>query len=320
MSKLASELWSATKACVRAVPGDLADLTTPQKLGMTLFAILSVTFSIIDFNSIIFPNRGLSPLKWVNDTNAGHATWQRVLMTFSAVASFSGVMAVVLTTLGRFSNYTWGLINAVAYGLAALAYSYAGDFQLNIIYFAPMQFVGILTWSRNLNADTHDAKSKSLTWVQRLVVLVVMGAMAAALFYEIPAFSTALTGAYYYADSDVPHSLDAIAVALQVAAQILMTMCVWEQWILWIAADVVQIIMFSGAIAVNSFDFNICVMWSLFLINALVGLYVWFRKAHSGAIRLAGDEESAGAGAAAEEASGSTLMPDQTVVSKESSS
>jgi nicotinamide mononucleotide transporter PnuC len=274
---------------ILSVRTDLIALLPWQMILVTLFAMIVIAFSVLDFNALIFPGSKSSILKWMNDTLDGRPLWERILMTFSGLASFSGVLCVVLASLGRYSNYFWGMINTLSYGLAALAYGYAGDAQLNILFFFPMQLVGMRLWFSELesvsSAEGSQVVAKSMTWVQRLGVLVLAAALAVIFYFEIPAVACLLTGEYTYQHRRVPHILDSIAVALSVLAQILLTKRYWEQWVLWISVDIVQIAMFSG-VGGFGIDFNIVFMWSLFLINALCGVKVWYRRAHPAVSKL----------------------------------
>lgn len=71
--------------------------------------------------------------------------------------------------------------------------------------------------------------------------------------------------------------LDAATNGLNIIGQLLLLFRYWEQWIFWIAVDCLQIVMYSG-VAGFGVDFNILFMWSLYLVNALFGLYVWFMR------------------------------------------
>lgn len=145
-----SSIPSAFIASFRAMPRDLAILNLWQRIFVTIFGIVMVVFSIVDFTYFI--NSSLpSPIKWVNDRDVwGMETWRLVLMTFSGISSFSGALTVFLAALGRHSAWSWGLINTVFYGMFAFAYGYAGDAQLHYFYILPAQFVGMVTWSKNL--------------------------------------------------------------------------------------------------------------------------------------------------------------------------
>src|SRR5579862_9304865 len=252
------------------------------------FGIFLVIFSILDFNVLLLSpaeRSSQSLLKWTNDTHAGIALWRRILMTLSGVAAFSGALNVVLVARGRYSNYVWGIINCVTYGAFAMAYGYAGDAQLNIIFFLPMQFVGIYMWMGNLDQE-HVARSQSLGWLGRCGTLIVSLLIAVAFYYEIPEFAKALTGSYYFAGMPVPRRLDSATNALSICAQILMLYRFWEQWLFWISVDVLQILMYSGTVGV-ALDINVLLMFLLFLCNALYGCYSWFQRARADGVEAA---------------------------------
>jgi HTH-type transcriptional repressor of NAD biosynthesis genes len=197
-------------------------------------------------------------------------------MMLSGVASFTGVMSVVLTTKGKFSSYFWGIINCILYGLFAFAYGYTGDAQLNIIFFLPFQFIGIYMWKDNLDNE-ETAIPRSLNFWKWLLVLISSLLLSVGFYYEIPPFTILLTGSYAFTDNQIPWKLDAVSNALNVVAQILLIGRYWEQWILWIAVDCMQIAMYTG-VARFGIEINIITMWCLFLVNALFGCKIWFLK------------------------------------------
>ena len=161
------------------------------------------------------------------------------------MASFTNVLNVVLVIQGKISAYFWGIIGAILYGIFAFAYGYVGDAQLYVLFFLPMQFIGIYVWSRQLDYEsTTRVKSlKILGWI--FVVLLCVG-FGALFYFEIPAFSKLLTGQYLFADNLVPHILDASTNAISVVGQFLLIFCYWEQYILWLCVNIIAIIMYSG--------------------------------------------------------------------------
>ena len=131
------------------------------------------------------------------------------------------------------------------YGTYAFAYGYVGDAQLYVLFFLPMQFVGIYIWSKQLdNQSTTRVKSlKLLGWILILVLCVGLGFL---FYYEIPAFAKLLTSQYFFETNFVAHLFDASTNAISVVAQFLLILCYWEQYILWAAVNVIGIIMYSG--------------------------------------------------------------------------
>lgn len=130
---------------LRSVLPDLKCLTWLQVIFLFIFGATVVVFNILDFNKIVSKKTdddSTTLMKYTNDERAGIEYWRRILMCLSSAAAFTGAMSVVLTTLGKISSLFWGIINCVLYGLYAFAYGYAGDAQLNIVFFLPSQYYG----------------------------------------------------------------------------------------------------------------------------------------------------------------------------------
>jgi HTH-type transcriptional repressor of NAD biosynthesis genes len=265
-----------TTKLFKSIIYDLYCFTWWQSILLIIFCCASIVFSILDFNHFTTPDTDPNLLGWDNDRDNGITYWRRILMILSGVASFTGVMSVVLTTKGKFSSYFWGIINCILYGLFSFAYGYTGDAQLNIMFFLPFQFIGIYFWKDNLD-DEETAIPKSLNFWKWLLVIIATIMLSFGFYYEIPPFTIALTGSYPFSDNPVPWKLDAISNALNVVAQVLLIGRYWEQWILWITVDCMQIAMYTG-IAGFGISLNIIVMWCLFLINALFGIKIWFLR------------------------------------------
>lgn len=283
-----SSLWhffrslpSAFVASFRATPHDLAILNTYQRIFVTIFGMVMVVFSVVDFSYFI--NDSLpSPVKWINDRDVWEMeTWRLVLMTFSGISSFSGAICVFLAALGRHSAWSWGLVNTAFYGMFAFAYGYAGDAQLYYFYFLPAQLVGMVAWENELDGGGTAFRSPSMGLINWVFTMVVSGLVYTIFFFEIPAFSKAFVGYYIFEGEGgkvtAPWVLDALSNAFNVGAQILMIQRRWEQWLFWIAVNVIQIAMFSGVAGFGA-DFNILCMFSFFLVNSLYGLWSWYRR------------------------------------------
>jgi nicotinamide mononucleotide transporter len=161
-----------------------------------LFGSLMVIFSIVDFNSLIYPERQLEILKWNNDEAMGIEYWRRVLMSLSGAASFTGAVCVVLTTYGKLSSYFWGVINCILYGLFAFAYGYGGDAQLNIVFFLPMQFWGMYTWKDSIDETDERVNSRKLGILGWIVCLTLGFGVSCGFYFEIPHFVNAIQGKF----------------------------------------------------------------------------------------------------------------------------
>lgn len=144
------------------------------------------------------------------------------------------------------------------YGIFAFAYGYVGDAQLYVLFFLPMQFIGIYVWSKQLdNESTTRVKSlRILGWILTIGLCVGLGAL---FYFEIPAFSKLLTSQYFFADKQIPHILDAATNAISVVGQFLLILCYWEQYILWLCVNIIAIIMYSGKDEDDLFIFDLLI-------------------------------------------------------------
>ena len=67
----------------------------------------------------------------------------RVLLLAAAGASLCGVLSVILASNARIANFIFALINVTVYGVVCLLKSNYGSAAINLLYFLPMQFVGL---------------------------------------------------------------------------------------------------------------------------------------------------------------------------------
>ncbi len=258
-----------------SIINDLKFLNVYERIFLILFGGMMMVFSFIDFNAIK-PNAdpSLSIYKIVNDRNNGKKLYEQIIMCFSGIASFTGAMSVIMTAKGLYSLYFWGYINVITYGIFAYVYGYIGDFQLNIMFFLPMMIYGQYYWSKNM--DNEKVRMRRLNFIQILFYLLLCVGIGAGFYFEIPEFSKKINGYYIFEKSGVsiPQILDASSNAFNIIGQLLLNGRYMEQWISWIIVDCIQIAMYAGVAGFGQ-DINILTMFSLFLINALRGLYVW---------------------------------------------
>ena len=181
------------------------------------------------------------------------------------IASLTGMICVVLVAKGRISNYYFGIINVILYAYISFQNKYFGEVMLNFFYFLPMQFIGLYFWKKHSDKSKtrDDVKIKFLSLKSRLnwLLISVFGVFFYGLFLK-------------YLGGTLPF-IDSTSTILSIIAMILMVKRVIEQWILWIAIDVVSIFMWFYILAQGGNEISMLIMWSAFLVNAIYGLYNW---------------------------------------------
>ncbi|MDF2857526.1 MAG: nicotinamide riboside transporter pnuC [Neobacillus sp.] len=187
------------------------------------------------------------------------------------ISSFSGMLCVVLVAKGKISNYYFGIIQTLTYAYIAYGYGLYGEAMLNALFYFPIQFIGIYLWRKNKTergVKGEDVKVKSLSkmgWLYTLLTIFIL-----TIGYGF--FLKYLGGNNVWTDSATN--------VLSIAAQIMMLKRLTEQWLLWIAVNVLSIFLWlSVLLSQGGNDFSMLVMWSAFLVNSIYGYLNW-RKMH----------------------------------------
>jgi len=185
------------------------------------------------------------------------------------VSSISGMFCVVLVAKGKIANYYFGILQTLTYAYIAYGYGLYGEVMLNGLFYFPIQFIGIYLWKKNKTdkgVKGEEVKVKSLTktgWLYTVLSILIL-TVAYGFFLKY------LGGKFVWND--------AATNVLSIAAQILMLKRFAEQWLLWIAVNVLSITLWlSALISQGGNDISMLVMWSAFLVNSIYG-YVNWRK------------------------------------------
>lgn len=183
-----------------------------------------------------------------------------IVATFAAL---TGIWCVILTGKGKLSSFWFGSINTVLYAIIAWEAKYWGEVMLNLIYYVPMNFVGLYMWSKNMNKETEEVVKKRLSLKKSIMSygLVIVGTLGYGLFLKV------LNGTLPFVDS--------MSTVFSVFAQFLCVKRYMEQWVLWVIVDVVTVIMWIYAFINGTGDMATVLMWSIYLINAIFMLIKW---------------------------------------------
>ena len=86
------------------------------------------------------------------------------------VSSISGILCVILTGKGKLSSYVFGMINTILYSIIAFSAKYYGEFMLNVFYYIPMNIVGFVLWSRNMNNENQEVIKTKLNNKYKIII------------------------------------------------------------------------------------------------------------------------------------------------------
>lgn len=176
------------------------------------------------------------------------------------IAGFAGVLSVVLCAKGRLMNYFIGFIQNITYTILAFQNQFYGEVLEQGFYIATMIW-GIFIWKANMdkNSDgTEDVMTKQFTPLQW--VLSIVGTAVATLGLGFVLTKIGSAQAY----------TDAATNVMALFAQLMMVRRYREQWIWWLAIDVLCIKMWW--VAGNMSMVAMYIAWTL---NCIYGWYNW---------------------------------------------
>lgn len=183
------------------------------------------------------------------------------------ISSVTGVACVVCTGKGKLSAYLFGLVNCVLYAIISFRASLYGETMLNALYYVPMQFVGFAVWRKNMNQDTGEVVKKRMKPLGFLLMTLAI------------AGGTVMYGFLLKLLGDAMPFVDAFTTVASVAAMIVSIRMFAEQWWIWIAVNVFSVYMWWCDFRGGNDNMATLLMWSVYLINALMMLIRWEKEA-----------------------------------------
>lgn len=222
-------------------------------------------------------------------TGTDYTSTKSVLINWviSPVSALTGIASVILTAKGKLSSFWFGIINTITYGYISIKSGVYGDAFLNLLYFLPMQFIGIHVWKNNLKNNT--LKSNFLKHPILILLMSIIAWIGFSEFLENANnfFTTSMkkTSIFYSSFSKEKYGiyLDASTEIGQFIGQILLTLGRVESWIFWFLINVVSIYMWTMVAIANpanlAFAVPTLIMYVGYLVNSVYGYITWSKRA-----------------------------------------
>ena len=176
------------------------------------------------------------------------------------IASLTGLVNVWLTVKNSIWNWIWGIISVALFGCVffqSRLYSNAG---LQILYFLPMQFYGWWMWAQGGPKKSDDLPITLLSPRSRAAWSAVTLGLSVAL--------GSLMSRYTHAA--LPY-WDAAVTAMSIVGQYLLARKVFENWVLWLAVDLISVFYLFPKQQLNVTTG----LYMVFLVLAIMGMVEW---------------------------------------------
>ena len=181
-----------------------------------------------------------------------HDSW------LSVVSGCLGVCSVCLTSQGSIVSFAFGFAQVFTYTWLCVSQRFYGEIAINAYYFVTMLY-GVYVWRKHLGNDNRTIVPRRLpsVWVVLIAVLtVVVSALAG-------------WGLATWTDDTQPY-LDAFTTTPALVAQVLMILVYREHWFIWLAVDVLSVVLWLRA-----GDYCIAAQYAFWCANCLYGLRRW---------------------------------------------
>lgn len=169
-----------------------------------------------------------------------------------------GVCSVCLTAQGKIWMYLFGFSQVAIYLYISLKQQLYGQVAINAYYFATMAY-GVFAWKRRLQEDTQTVRTRSLSG--RIFVLLLSATLLVSVL--------AGWGLKAWTDDTQPY-LDAFTTIPALVAQVLMILVYREHWFIWLAVDILSVILWFRA-----GDYCMAAQYTFWCANCLYGLHRW---------------------------------------------
>ena len=181
----------------------------------------------------------------------------------SLISGCLGICSVCLTAQGNILTFLFGFAQVGTYTWLCISQRFYGEIAINAYYFLTMIY-GVYVWRRRLRTSSVVSTRQLRPGLMAVIVLAVLA-------------GSCLTGwgLAQWTDDTQPY-LDAFTTVPALVAQVLMILVYREHWFIWLAVDVLSVILW-----VRAGDWCMAAQYMFWCANCLYGLHRW-RKLNVG--------------------------------------
>lgn len=184
----------------------------------------------------------------------------------SISSSLAGILYVFLCAKGKLAAYVFGIINCFLYAYLSYTVGLYGETLLNLCYYVPLQFVGFLTWRKQIDTSIGEVMPRQLGWYARgfLLILIII--------------TTIIIGFVLCHTGGATPYCDAFTTVASIVAMTLTAGRFMEQWPLWFLVNTVSIYLWLHRYLSGAEHIATLLMWVIFLFVGIYGFIKWEQR------------------------------------------
>lgn len=182
------------------------------------------------------------------------------------LSAFFGIMYTTLAGKGKVDCFYFGLCGSALYAFLSFKNALWGNMLLYLLYYIPMQTLGIYRWKKHID------KSSDLIIKSKLTTHKCL------LYGGITLFITTLAVYLLYLAGDKSPILDGITTIFSITGMILTVGRKFEQWIIWIIVNGISAIMWYMVLFSGEKVYSTVIMWTVYFIFSIIFLCQWGKE------------------------------------------
>lgn len=184
------------------------------------------------------------------------------LSVLSLISGCFGVLSVCLASQGNILTFLFGFAQVGTYTYLCVTQRFYGEIAINIYYFITMIY-GVYAWRKRLDNKENKVLTRRLRWKTAILLLAATVLLSWLVGWGLASFT----------DDTQPY-LDAYTTVPALVAQVLMILVFWEHWFIWLAVDILSVVLWLRAA-----DYCMAAQYIFWCANCIYGLYNWRRLA-----------------------------------------
>ena len=185
------------------------------------------------------------------------------LTWLSLISCCLGICSVVLASRRNILTFAFGFAQVLTYTYLCYIQRFYGEIAINAYYFATMVY-GVFVWRKRLKEES-GKKMVEPRSLQPLVITLI--AVTTLLGSWLVGWGLAA-----FTDDTQPY-LDAFTTVPALIAQVLMILVYREHWFIWLAVDILSVILW-----IRAGDYFMVTQYTIWCANCIYGIISWRKK------------------------------------------
>ena len=178
----------------------------------------------------------------------------------SLISCCLGICSVVLASRRSILTFAFGFAQVLTYTYLCWTQRFYGEMAINAYYFGTMVY-GVFVWRARLKEESGTMKVEPRSLQPYVIVLIIVSTL----------LGSWLTGwgLAAFTDDTQPY-LDAFTTVPALVAQVLMILVYREHWFIWLAVDILSVILW-----IRAGDYFMVTQYAIWCANCIYGIISW---------------------------------------------